>query len=313
MEKILTDWLDVIKNGDVTNTYKMAWASAIVECCVDDDPTEVVHFDRLAKKIFKYYWNQTIYFDLQQGSNPNKPPLLISYTKEKINQYRSEYGVQPEDFDKVDGKGRVQIDLGRITRVLKKDVCYRFCKAGRTEYPLYVLDKGNSTIQVNSPSVVKEYADFLFEVINYRWVQIVENWDSSPRVAKKIRGTDQGNIKRKSLKQFHIYLELTDDRCFLSGEEFASDPSDRSVDHVIPWSYFYSDDLWNLVFVKKGFNSSKSNSIVSETVIERLERRNERLLAIMTENGMSGGKQYSELKLAIEHNLLRKSWINCKG
>ena len=67
------------------------------------------------------------------------------------------------------------------------------------------------------------------------------------------------------------------------------------------------------MFVKKGFNSSKSNSIVSETVIERLERRNERLLAIMTENGMSGGKQYSELKLAIEHNLLRKSWINCKG
>ena len=24
------------------------------------------------------------------------------------------------------------------------------------------------------------------------------------------------------------------------------------VDHVIPWSYLYSDDLWNLVYVKAG-------------------------------------------------------------
>ena len=33
----------------------------------------------------------------------------------------------------------------------------------------------------------------------------------------------------------------------------------------------FSDDLWNLVYVKRGYNSSKSNRIVGESKIIKLE------------------------------------------
>jgi CRISPR/Cas system Type II protein with McrA/HNH and RuvC-like nuclease domain len=137
----------------------------------------------------------------------------------------------------------------------------------------------------------------------------LETYNSSPRISKKIKITDRGGIRRKPLGKFKKYLQLTDERCFISGEEFEGD---ESTDHLIPWSFMFSDDIWNLVFVKQGYNSSKSNRIVDESEIIKLEERNKILLQRMEENGMMD-KNYSELKFSIEKNLLRKFWISFKG
>ena len=84
-----------------------------------------------------------------------------------------------------------------------------------------------------------------------------------------------------------------------------------SIDHVIPWSYLYSDDLWNLVYVKKSENSIKSNRLPSEAMIEKLEKRNKRLLALLDQNKKD--KHSEELEFAIEKDLVRNFWIGCKG
>ena len=75
----------------------------------------------------------------------------------------------------------------------------------------------------------------------------------------------------------------------------------------------FSDDLWNLVYVKRGYNSSKSNRIVDESEIIKLEERNKELLRKMESKGMIDKKNYFELKFSIENNLLRKFWISFKG
>ena len=307
MNPTLSDWFEVIKNCSIENTYKMGWGKSIVECCFENDSEELIHFDRISMKMFKYYWNQTIFFDLQQGSNPKKPPQFISYVKSKIEEYQSQYGLQPKEFERIEDK--INVEVKELNKILSYDVCYRFLKVGNKEYDLYELDKKERTIRVKNPHILKEYSDILFEVINYRWVQILETYNSSPRISKKIKITDRGGIKRKSLKKFQKYLELTDEKCFISGEEF---DGDLSIDHLIPWSFMFSDDIWNLVFVKKGYNSSKSNRIVDESEIIKLEERNRTLLQRMEENEMID-KNYSELKFSIEKNLLRKFWISFKG
>jgi CRISPR/Cas system Type II protein with McrA/HNH and RuvC-like nuclease domain len=70
-----------------------------------------------------------------------------------------------------------------------------------------------------------------------------------------------------------------------------------SVDHVIPWSFIYSNDLWNLVITSKSFNSQKSNRAPDGSVIERLQRRNQQLL---TSNIDEKFKQ--ELQISVEQN-----------
>ena len=60
---------------------------------------------------------------------------------------------------------------------------------------------------------LKTYSDLLFEIINYRWAQILETYDSSPRISQNIKITDRGG--RKSLAKFKKYLDLDADKCFI--------------------------------------------------------------------------------------------------
>jgi len=307
MNKILSDWFYVIKNCSVDNTYKMGWGKSIVECCLEDESIDTIHFDDISKKMFKYYWNQTIFFDLQQGSNPIKPPVFISYVKSKIEDYQKEYGYQPIEFERVEKK--IDLDIKFLNGLLAENVSHRFLKISGKEYLLYELDNRNKTIKVFNPSILKDYSDVLFEVINYRWVQILETYNSSPRISKKIKITDRGGVKRKPLGKFKKYLSLIEDKCFVCGEDLKDD---ISIDHMIPFSFMFSDDLWNLVYAHKSCNSSKSNKIVSESEINKLQSRNIKLLELLENNGIKD-KHYSELKFSIENNLLKKFWISFKG
>ena len=77
----------IIRECNYDNTYKMAWAKALVEISLTkDDSSEYIciTLDEIADKFIKYYWNQTIFFDLIQGSNINKIPVVIQDVKELI-------------------------------------------------------------------------------------------------------------------------------------------------------------------------------------------------------------------------------------
>ena len=85
-----------------------------------------------------------------------------------------------------------------------------------------------------------------------------------------------------------------------------------SVHHVIPWSYMYSDDLWNLVYVDKNENSRISNSIPDQNIINKLKERNNNLKSNMEDLNIKN-KVFNELKYAIDRDLVTGYWINCRG
>ena len=299
----------LIRDGDMQNTYKMAWARAIVESCVLDESQSVIHFDTLSEKIFGYYWNQSIFFQLEQSPEPHKRPEIHQIVLEEIERYRLSNDNQPKYFSKVRS---IDIPVTKISNILKKDVSWRFLLLNKTESSFYELDKKNKTITVKYPHIIKEYSDILFELINYRWTQKLEEFNHSPRISKKVLGTDRERVRRNNLSKFRKYLDIENPqrRCFFTDKVLSDE--DLSIDHVLPWSYLYSDDLWNLVYVDRGYNSSKSNQIPNEEVIKRLEERNIRLLSLLTGNGFKD-KQTEELALCVERDLLRKFWVGCKG
>ena len=63
---------------------------------------------------------------------------------------------------------------------------------------------------------------------------------------------------------------------------------------------------------KKSTNSSKSNTIPSEEMIEKLIDRNHRLMKKMLHNGFTD-KQKEELDLSIRRDYVKQFWIGCKG
>ena len=60
----------IIRESNYDNTYKMAWAKSLVELSSQLDLTAdkiKIAFSDKPTKYVKYYWNQTIFFDLRQG------------------------------------------------------------------------------------------------------------------------------------------------------------------------------------------------------------------------------------------------------
>lgn len=310
MDPYIEELSEVIQNGDMENTYKMVWIRSIVETCVLEPDIKTIHFDQLSKKIFGYYWNQTIFFNLKQSPNPKKRPEIYQIVVEEIERFQSKFGNQPKWFSRVEDE--VNIPITRISSVLKKDVCWRFLKTGGKYYDLYELDKTNRTVSINRPDVIKQHSKILFNLINYRWTQKLEEFNFSPRISKKVRGTDREDIKRSPLTKFKKYLDLENPYhiCFYTGQKIVE--KNLAIDHVIPWSYLFSDDLWNLVYVDRSYNSSKGNKIPSEDMINKLEKRNVCLFEIINSKEMLD-KNIDELQLSISESLVRKFWVGCQG
>lgn len=117
-----------------------------------------------------------------------------------------------------------------------------------------------------------------------------ENYKSIPRFAKKVIIMDAQGVKRNtSLGNFDKFLdfETHGHRYFICGEIILYNTLSR--DHVTPWSYLYSDDLLNLVYVHKTFNSRKRSFIPSIKEVTKLKERNKTIQNIINEKVIKEG------------------------
>jgi 5-methylcytosine-specific restriction endonuclease McrA len=325
-EDTLADLKRIIREASYDNSYKMAWAKAIVEKCVflrdKAEINNVFSLRDIASLMIKYYWNQTIFFHLIQGSNISKPPLLLQLTEDLIDSYiRIVDSSQPVIYEKAiltilaKEDRYYQSVLDKALWVVKKDVSYRFTHLDDKEVTsLYQYTKGEDTLSISGQNVrlLAENSQDLFDLINYRWSLILETFNSSPRINKKVRIMEERDVRRSPLERFDKFLNIENPNhiCFICGKQIADEELSR--DHVIPWSYLYSDDLWNLVYVHKSCNSVKSNVLPNDNSIERLKKRNDILLDDLTRNQVYG-KDYDELVIAVKKDLVDQFYIGCKG
>lgn len=313
----------IIREAGYDNTYKMAWAKALVEISGEVDISQeivIITLAQIARKFIKYYWNQTIFFDLVQGSNISKPPVIVSDVKELINHYYMDIigTIKPDLYERVEDKldlKELDVTTVKVIKILKENVSWRFLHLGNQDYEIYDYKKNASELYI-AGSLLQEFHENeqdLFDLINYRWGLILETFNSSPKINKKVKIMDEREIKRSSLNKFKSYLDIEnpDHICFICGKQIEND--DLSIDHVIPWSYLYSDDIWNLVYVHKSCNSSKSNMIPSDADIDRLKLRNRKLYKTWSNNRLlKKDKQFDNLELCIEHDYVEKFYVGCK-
>ena len=311
MQKYIEDLTDLIERCSFDNTYKMSWIRSIVEIC-EIDCKEEIHFDEISERMFGYYWDQTIWWNFKQGSGVNEPKI-VQIVKEEIEKYQNRLNSnKPEKFIKI--KNDITIPVHQISTVLTQDVSHRFLNLrGRNPYT-HIYSLNDRMITLNEPQTIKNNAKILYRLINYRWVEILEKFNTCPRITAKVRGVERNEVpKRESLKKFHEFLDYENENkiCFISGKEIP--PDKLSVHHVIPWSYLYSDDLWNLVYTNKDINSSQGNQLPDDKDIEKLAIRNKELLSTLLKNNINN-KHVDQLKYAVEkENFLQENLIGCRG
>lgn len=311
MKEYIGQWFEVIEKMQNTNTYKLAWGRGVLEIIAETplDFTQhkvVISLAQIAAKMLKYYWNQTYFFSLRQGPI-SQEPKIIPIVREAIEFYQNKNQTMipvwynfgstflkkhPDFYNRV---------ITKITRILPENVAWRFLNIAGIQYPLYYLNVRDKQIEFSYEQAanLKEDAVLLAQFINYRWAQLLEKFNRSPKISSKVSGSQEQDIRRSSLTEFkRILLELQPSQNpidFYSNQviEF----KDVSVDHVIPWSFVFSDDLWNLVITSKSYNSVKSNSVPSQTVIQQLNHRNQIILPLLKDKP----KLYSTMFDAVQN------------
>lgn len=327
MSTFLDDFKLVIRQCDYSNTYKMAWAKAIVELSsnYNDDNSEnvVIELRDIAEKMFKYYWDQTIYFKLFQSA-PSQPPIIVSCVKNLIKKYQDgKKDYKPIVFIKAEGvikdKYKKEFDsaIRKSISNIKENVMPFFLNYNRKKYGFYTIDNINNSIIIKTAYLKDLYTNQqdMFDLINYRWSLMLEDYNSSPRIGKKVRIMDDQEIRRtKGLSSFDKFLDLENKEhiCFICGKKIGD--NNLSRDHVIPWSYMYSDDLWNLVYVHKSCNSSKSCITPDDESIKKLKERNLKLQEeLHKELANKKTSILQEFDYAIEHDYVDKFYKGCCG
>ena len=201
--------------------------------------------------------------------------------------------------------------INHVSKTLHKNVCWRFKRINSNDIDIYEYNKGISNISINVEDInyLKEYNIILSKLLNYKWTQLLEKFNFAPKIASKVNGISLAKLNRNSLSKYkeQLLLEFKGEKIvdFYIGAELKID--EVSIDHVIPWSYMYSDDIWNLVVTSKSYNSMKSNSIPDEEVVERLKKRNEKLLSLLLDD-----KYKTDIKEAIDNNYIDKFYNECR-
>ncbi len=319
MPSYINKWFEIINGMSNTNTYKLAWGRSIVEHTlrlkdINLSDRVTISFDDMAIGMIKYYWNQTFFFDLRQTSTRADSPLIYQKITEIIDWYQGEFGNIPEWFDKA--VTRIPEDtltrlIKEVSVILKKDVSWRFSNVNGQTLDIYELDIQKKEISINTADALElaEFGEVIIQLLNYKWAQLLEQYNTSPRIASKVKGLSDSKIRRKSLTNYRDILMKLHDNVVL--DFYTNEPidfNDISIDHFIPWSYMYSDDLWNLVITSKTNNSSKSNRVPKKELIEKLEKRNEELIKIIDDD-----KLRNELILSLEHHYIVSFYMNLIG
>jgi hypothetical protein len=318
MNEYLERWLKVIDGMRNVNSYKLSWGRSLVELCHSTECIEekvVFSFDQISEHFLKYYWNQTYFFKLYQGPARTKP-VIQQITEEMILLYqKKEDSTLPVWFDHAkvafqkDPK-QYQKYISEISKTMTQDVSWRFSIIDGQEIDLYKLDIDNRTVTFSQVQfqIVKDHAFVLSQLLNYRWAQLLEKFNQSPRIASKVKGMSDEQLRRNSLSRFKQALlkQFPDGvvRDFYTNDIL--DPNDISIDHVIPWSFMYSDDIWNLVITSKSRNSSKSNDKTTQDFIDKLKSRNIELENIVPESFKM------DLLEAKEHDFVDKFYFQFK-
>ncbi len=320
MNEYIGKWMEIIEGMNNTNTYKLAFGRAIVEnACIGNyhflNGVITMEFNDIAECMVQYYWNQAFFFRLKQQPG-DKVPIIYQLVNKLIEEYRK---TENTNIPCWANKGLYCIRkknptlysniINECGNALRRDVSYRFLNVNGKAVDAYQYDLKLKLLffTPNQISDIKDYSHILIKLLNYKWSLLLEKFNCAPELLNKVNDAAKSDIPRNSLSKYKKFL-LENEFRNSSPLDFYSDKplfeKDISVDHVIPWSFMYRDDIWNLVLTDKETNSMKSNGIIDKRMIDKLQDRNRRLY-----NVLEDGKEKEELKIANEEKLVERFYL----
>lgn len=273
----------IITKGKKDNTYKFALARFLVDYAynlddeyidtkLENNDNEIIEFSTIAKSFLKYYWHQICKYKIRQNHNLDKLPLIVQIIQSVFGR---EY--IPESFESMN-KEKVSKAENMISKKCFDEVIPRFqnltdgihVTANNVFYEFH-----NNSIEVKPAALqfFKENYSFLYKGIILEWAKFLEKVNHGlPRLISKI---ERDVPSRRSLEKIKSILLEHSTTCFYCPNPLSRDKRMIHVDHFIPWSYIFEDEIWNLVLTCRDCNLKKHSSLPPKQFVRLLMRRND--------------------------------------
>ncbi len=263
--------------GKHKTTYKYAFLKALLDNIYNFSPDYSITFSKLAESFASIYWNSIsmhhipVHTDYSHGKRSQVELLVNRYEKARPHMA----GVPFASIDRND-----QADFcAETNEIFAKYVIGAFYE--NTRGYVYGFSKKDKILWLNAKSYgfLADNKFILDQVNYYRWLKEVEAILNASGMSIPNLSTVLEEITKRRPQDLDVFrekLSLLGDitSCFYCGRPFSKG---FHLDHVVPWSYLRSDDLWNLVNCCPKCNTSKNNRLPNPAFIEKLILRDDKL------------------------------------
>jgi len=272
-------FISILRRGKKDNTYKFALARALLEYCRDNRNIggRDIKYDYLADKFLKYYWRQECIFKIKQDFHTERSPRVIQAIRQVWGDSSPGTFGKLKNSDKKRAKNMILRNIFGHARTKTSLVVPKFQKVAsgnkaEERQIFYNYDDDEKRI-VLTPKAFEFFSnnyEILKSVVLVEWTRFLEKTNDLPKLMTKIYSN---TAKRAPSVKYRKALEEHFDHCFYCCSTLKDS---THVDHFIPWSYIYSDDMWNFVLACRSCNCKKSASIPEEKFLDYLIKRNSR-------------------------------------
>jgi hypothetical protein len=219
-----------------------------------------VELDFLAIRFAKYYWDMYYRFRLRQSHTP------LDVNIHKFFKDTDENLLRPPTLEDLANKKHQELRRNVIKNSIKPEVLGKLNK----DLGLYEIVKGKNHIIFEQDIVefFQKFRGILNPAINYVLTKYLERINFSPRIAEKVRGIPTRD--HLTAKEKEKLLKFHDNACFYYSRVVET----YHIDHVIPFDYLFSTELFNSVLACASCNSQKLNRLPTEAIFARVLVRN---------------------------------------
>ena len=265
----INDLVALSRDAAMSASYKPALLKALVRV-LSAQPRERIALRDLGAEFVRLYWNQTVVYHLRQAATIAREPEVLRAIRDAADTYRTrELGTLPSQ-----ARDRLATELARILQINVLTAFHTSASASMT--PLYTWAKGDDAIVLDSRAVAFLVANAatVEHIANHWWARYLERVNRlAPLIIEKVQ---RDGARRGSLARYLRILRETDDAaCFYCDRPLAAQTAVH-VDHVIPWSFLLTDELWDLVLACAPCNLAKSDVLPERTFVAKLVALNER-------------------------------------
>jgi 5-methylcytosine-specific restriction endonuclease McrA len=269
------------------NTYKFALTKFLLDhahTCKTKDECLRIEYKQIAEKFLEYYWFQECKYKLKQDFKVERMPVIIRIIRKYCGEEYIAESYEKYFKSKSELKEKMISEIERtclqdvIPRLQPKDnyTLYRHYHTLSSNGKKYRLPPATQRyIEIDPETFLyfKQYYHELTKLLIYEWAKFLERTNFTPRLIAKLESL--GIQKRKSLTKFKkILLHQMDAKCFYCNDPVYLD--NLHIDHFIPWSYIFEDDIWNLVISCSDCNLKKSDALAPIKCVEKIEQRNKK-------------------------------------